>query len=378
MRALAAPRAPAPALRGVRRRLRAPAPPAASPPDSGPSTSGRDAPRASDEDLREAAPKGLGLGDLLGPIGITVGGPVTNVRVGSGGGSDGRMWAEREAVAAPAARRGPTPLPPPPRHLRQRASATELGPIGLTVGPSSTGPAAAGLSSADDGDAPPLKSINTMTTAEWRAAYEADGTVDLWVEEEFNAGSRLVGGRAAHFGRAAGAGSGEGATGDARAARHTVRIVNSNTGQDIEVVVPEDRCEAREAWEADRGEARGSHPATPPPPYPFSYVLWEAEDQGLILPYACRMGCCTACAVRVVSGTLSQPEALGVAAELRARGFALMCVAYATSDAVLEVAAEDEVYDVQFGSQFELAATNPDGAAVMRDDFALEIANMDE
>ena len=117
-----------------------------------------------------------------------------------------------------------------------------------------------------------------------------------------------------------------------------------------------------------------NHPAPPPP----SYVLWEAEDQGLLLPYACRMGCCTACAVRVVSGTLSQPEALGVAAELRGRGFALMCVAYATSDAVLEVAAEDEVYNVQFGSQFELAATNPNGASVMRDDFALEIANMDE
>ena len=27
------------------------------------------------------------------------------------------------------------------------------------------------------------------------------------------------------------------------------------------------------------------------------YILWEAEDKGLELPYACRMGCCTACAV---------------------------------------------------------------------------------
>lgn len=124
-----------------------------------------------------------------------------------------------------------------------------------------------------------------------------------------------------------------------------------------------------------------THP-TPPPHHPhplfFSYVLWEAEDQGLLLPYACRMGCCTACAVRVKEGTMTQPEALGVAAELRARGFALMCVGYAQSDLVLEVAGEDEVYDLQFGAQFEEAATNPNGAAVMRDDFALEIANMDE
>lgn len=35
------------------------------------------------------------------------------------------------------------------------------------------------------------KSIHTMTTAEWRAAHEETGGVDLWVEEEFNAGSRL-------------------------------------------------------------------------------------------------------------------------------------------------------------------------------------------
>jgi ferredoxin len=39
---------------------------------------------------------------------------------------------------------------------------------------------------------PKLESIHSMTTAEWRAKYEKDGTVDLWVEEEFNAGSRLV------------------------------------------------------------------------------------------------------------------------------------------------------------------------------------------
>ena len=31
-----------------------------------------------------------------------------------------------------------------------------------------------------------------MTTEEWRAQYEKDGRVDLWVEEEFNSGSRLV------------------------------------------------------------------------------------------------------------------------------------------------------------------------------------------
>ena len=35
-------------------------------------------------------------------------------------------------------------------------------------------------------------SIHSMSTAEWRAKYEKNGMIDLWVEEEFNSGSRLV------------------------------------------------------------------------------------------------------------------------------------------------------------------------------------------
>ena len=38
------------------------------------------------------------------------------------------------------------------------------------------------------------------------------------------------------------------------------------------------------------------------------YILWEAEEQGLLLPYACRMGCCTACAVRIKEGEMYQPQ----------------------------------------------------------------------
>lgn len=42
-----------------------------------------------------------------------------------------------------------------------------------------------------DEAAAPAPSIHSMTTAEWQAKYEKDGRVDLWLEEEFNAGSRL-------------------------------------------------------------------------------------------------------------------------------------------------------------------------------------------
>lgn len=77
------------------------------------------------------------------------------------------------------------------------------------------------------------------------------------------------------------------------------------------------------------------------------YVLWEAEDQGLELPYACRMGCCTACAVKVVEGELYQPQALGISEELKQQGYALMCVGFPRSDCVLQTVEEDEVYDLQ-------------------------------
>lgn len=108
------------------------------------------------------------------------------------------------------------------------------------------------------------------------------------------------------------------------------------------------------------------------------YILWEAEDNGLQLPYACRMGCCTACAVRVKEGAIYQPEALGISQELKEEGYALMCVGFPTSDAVIETVSEDEIYDLQFGRYFAALALDPGAETIARDDYALSIANMDE
>lgn len=192
------------------------------------------------------------------------------------------------------------------------------------------------------------KRIHSMTTAEWRERYEKDGTIDLWVEEEYNAGSRLTGGRDVHLGGTYGIGTGEGVS-QGNVQTHHVKIHNRYTDEIVNVEVPEDR-----------------------------YVLWEAEDHGLKLPYACRMGCCTSCAVRVVSGEMYQPQALGISKRLKEQGYALMCVGYPKTDLVLETVDEDEVYDLQFGHQFEEQALNKAGQNIQRDDFALELADMDE
>lgn len=65
---------------------------------------------------------------------------------------------------------------------------------------------------------------------------------------------------------------------------------------------------------SDRKAQPVSH--TPRAP-PSRYLLYEAESKGLELPYACRMGCCTACAVKVESGELYQPQSLGISQGLK-------------------------------------------------------------
>ena len=51
------------------------------------------------------------------------------------------------------------------------------------------------------------------------------------------------------------------------------------------------------------------------------YVLEGFEASGQPLPFSCRNGCCTACAVRVLSGELDQREALGLSHDLRRQGY---------------------------------------------------------
>jgi ferredoxin len=82
------------------------------------------------------------------------------------------------------------------------------------------------------------------------------------------------------------------------------------------------------------------------------YILMAAENRGVELPFACRNGACTTCAVRVLSGELHQPEAVGLSPKLRAQGYALLCVSYPCSDLAVETQDEDEVYELQFGQYF--------------------------
>ncbi len=81
-------------------------------------------------------------------------------------------------------------------------------------------------------------------------------------------------------------------------------------------------------------------------------VLNAAEAAGVPLPSSCCSGVCTTCAALLRSGTVHQPDAMGVKAELQAKGYALLCVSYPLADLDLLAGQEDALYEAQFG-QFQ-------------------------
>ena len=78
-------------------------------------------------------------------------------------------------------------------------------------------------------------------------------------------------------------------------------------------------------------------------------VLAAAEAAGVPVPSSCCSGVCTTCAAVVKEGSVHQPDAMGVKAELQEQGFALLCVAFPRSDLKVVAGQEDALYEAQFG-----------------------------
>ncbi len=74
------------------------------------------------------------------------------------------------------------------------------------------------------------------------------------------------------------------------------------------------------------------------------YILDMAEAAEICLPFGCQQGNCSACVVKVMSGTVDQSEQTFLQGSEIDAGFAVTCVAYPLSDCVLATHQEQRLY----------------------------------
>ena len=80
-------------------------------------------------------------------------------------------------------------------------------------------------------------------------------------------------------------------------------------------------------------------------------IISAASINGKVLPNSCCSGVCTSWASRILEGSVDQEDSMGLYDDLRAKGCALLCVAYPKSDLniVIGKEVEDDLYNDQFG-----------------------------